>query len=118
MSIGPVGSSDSIPGLHPPEKKTYAAASPNSESAPLRETGSEKQAAPTPPIPEDEVRVQWDTPMQDYLMIYQFVNQQSGDLILQMPDEQLLSLIHQIREMLQHTQQQAIAASSAPVKTG
>ena len=54
--------------------------------------------------------------MADYIEIYQFVNQQSGSLILQEPNQEMLSLIHQIREMLQSTAQQAASASSAPVK--
>ena len=52
----------------------------------------------------------------DYIMIYQYVNQQSGNLILQVPDQQILSLIHQIQAMLQSTQQQASAASAPPAK--
>jgi len=67
-------------------------------------------------IAQDEVRVQWDKPMADYIEIYQFVNQQSGSLILQEPNQEMLSLIHQIREMLQSTEQQAAKGASAPLK--
>jgi len=54
--------------------------------------------------------------MADYIMIYQYRDQQSGNLILQMPNEQMLNLIHRIQEMLQSTQRQASAASTVAVK--
>ena len=93
------------------------APNPNStsESGPSREAVPAKPVVPVPNVPQDEVRVQQDTSA-DYIMIYQYVNQQSGNLILQVPDQQILSLIHQIQAMLQSTQQQASAASAPPAK--
>lgn len=52
-------------------------------------------------VPEDEVKVQWDNPMADNIEIYQFLNQRSGNLILQLPSEQVLSVVHGIQEQFQ-----------------
>lgn len=119
MSIGPVRNLLPAPEPQIPQRKggrAPVAASAGSENGPTRESSAANSAPAVPSVPHDEVRVQWDNPMADYIMIYQFVNQQSGSLILQEPNEAMLNLIHQIREMLQSTQQQAAAASSAPVK--
>jgi hypothetical protein len=118
MSIGPVRDLPPAPEPQLPESKTRAipAPPPALEQTPSQETAAAKNAPPVPTAPQDEVRVQWDNPMADYVMIYQFVNQQSGSLVLQIPDDQVLSLIHQVREMLQNTEQQAAAVSSAPPK--
>lgn len=117
-SIGPVGSPAFVPEPPGSEKQARPApkASSASENAPAREAVAEKNAPPVPLAAQDEVRVQWDTPMADYIEIYQFVNQASGSLVLQEPNQEMLSLIHEIRQMLQETAQQAAAASSAPVK--
>jgi hypothetical protein len=116
MSIGPVRDVPPEPQL--PESKTRAVPTPppDSEKTSTRENALTKNAPSVPAVPADEVRVQWDTPMADYIEVYQFVDQQSGSLVLQIPNAQMLSLIHQIRAMLQSTEQQAAAASSAPVK--
>jgi hypothetical protein len=106
MTIGPVGSSPPFP--EPPSPETQVRsdqARPRSrtESVPAQENAKPKNTTPVPAIPEDEVKVQWDTPMSDYIVIYQFLNQQSGSLILQEPSEQMLSVIHQIQELLRST---------------
>jgi hypothetical protein len=90
--------------------------SPPSEIEPAREDTALKNTPAVPTLPQHEVNVQWDTPMADYIMIYQYRDQQSGALILQMPNEQILSLVHQIQQMLQSTQRQASAASAAAVR--
>ncbi len=117
MSIGPVGNPLPPPEVQTAERTSWHDPGPNSpsENGPSRESIAVKHAAPVPSVPQDEVKVQWDTPMADYIEIYQFVNQ-SGSLILQEPNQQMLSLIHDIQQMLQDTEQQAAATSSAPVK--
>lgn len=63
-------------------------------------TGENKRPQSAPAVaasPQDEVRVQWDTP--DHVVIYQFVNRR-GSLILQIPSEQMLSLARQITQEL------------------
>ena len=121
MNVGPVREP---PGSDPqtPESKTQAVP-PRAQTADLdrsssRQAPAQKAAAPVPEFPQDEVRVQWDTPLADYIMVYQFLDQQSGSLILQMPDAQILSLVHQIRETLQRAQEQAgeAATSVEPAK--
>ncbi len=118
MSIGPVGSSVPASGPQSLELNVRATPrpSPTSESEPSREESAQKNTAPVPSVPQDEVRVQQDTPA-DYIMIYQFVNQQSGSLILQMPDEQVLSIVHEIQQMLQSTQREASMALGTPEKS-
>ncbi len=119
MSIGPVGNLPPIPDPQSPERKGVAwpvAPSSNSEPAPRRESAAAKSVPSVPTVGQDEVRVQWDKPMADYIEIYQVVNQQSGSLVVQEPNQEMLSLIHQIRVMLQSTQAQSSAVSAGPVR--
>ena len=118
MSIGPVGNSTPAPEPQGPERKARPTPNPSSasENEPAGEEAAIKNAPAVPSVPQHEVHVQWDTPMADYIMIYQYRDQQSGNLILQMPNEQMLNLIHRIQEMLQSTQRQASAASTVAVK--
>jgi hypothetical protein len=118
MSIGPVESAAPEPEPQSPESKVRATPNPSSTSGSgsSGEASAVKSTPAVPAVPEDEVHVHWDTPMADYIMIYQFVNQQSGSLILQEPDQAILSLIHQIRTMLENTAQQAAAVASGPVR--
>ena len=77
-----------------------------------------KNDTPLPQIPEDEVKVQWDTPMTDRIEIYQFVNQQSGSLIIQVPSEEVLGLAHDIQSELAQDASRETAAAEAAGKGG
>jgi hypothetical protein len=57
--------------------------------------------------------VQWDTPITDRIMIYQFLNQRSGSLVLQVPSEEVLHVAHGIQEIFQQDAAKA-AADSQP----
>jgi hypothetical protein len=71
-----------------------------------------QKAAPAPTAPQDEVKVQWDSP--DQTVIYQFINQH-GSLILQVPSEQLLNLS---RDISQELAQEATRKEPAAVEGG
>jgi hypothetical protein len=60
-----------------------------------------KNQVPLPQFPEDEVTVQFDKPMNDDILIYQFLDKQSGSLILQVPSTQVLGVAHEIQNELQ-----------------
>src|SRR6266850_4267410 len=65
-------------------------------------------------IPEHEVKVQWDEAA-DRIMIYQVLDKQSGDLVLQVPSAEVLSRIHQTQELLRRIAARGKASVSAPV---
>ena len=45
--------------------------------------------------------MQFDKPMNDDILIYQFLDKQSGNLILQVPSSQVLGVAHEIQSELQ-----------------
>ena len=56
------------------------------------------QSAPLPQFPEDEVKVQFDKTANDNILIYQFLDKQSGDVVMQLPSTQVLSIVHESRQ--------------------
>jgi hypothetical protein len=75
--------------------------------------GVKKQSGPIPPlIPEHEVEVQWDKPT-DQILIYRIVDKGSGALVLQVPSVEVLSSMHQTREILQKAVSRKAAAVAA-----
>ena len=71
-------------------------------------------------IPEHEVKVVVDTPP-DGILIYQFLDKQSGNLVLQVPSEGQVRGIHRTQELLQQIASRGKtsiqeAASTAVVK--
>lgn len=97
------------------------AADAGQTSSPALETPTEQvqsapvppQTAPLPQFPEDEVQVQFDKTMNDNILIYQFLDKQSGDVVMQLPSTQVLSIVHEIQAELQKN----FAAPSAGTQT-
>ena len=58
-------------------------------------------SAPLPQFPENEVKVQVDKTANDNILIYQFLDKQSGDVVMQLPSTQVLSIVHEIQAELQ-----------------
>jgi hypothetical protein len=56
--------------------------------------------APLPQFPEHDVKVQFDQSMNDGILIYQFLDKQSGSLVMQLPSTQMLSVVHEIQNEL------------------
>jgi hypothetical protein len=85
-------------------------------SAPGLQPRASQQAAPVPPPTasrETQVNIQWD---RDQIMIFRFVDKQTGDLIDQIPSDQVLNVVRKIQALLQ--QETASAASGpAPVNS-
>jgi hypothetical protein len=103
MSVDPVHASSAGVERPTPEKKPLVAPPPPraaSGNTPKTETVS-KQSTPVPLlIPEHEVKVQLDTAA-DGIVIYQVLDKQSGNLVLQVPSAEQLRGIHQTQELLQ-----------------
>jgi hypothetical protein len=103
MNVGPVNTSLAGIERQTPEKKVHAAPPPPSAAsgnAPNAEIAT-TQNIPVPLlIPEHEVKVQLDTP-EDGIEIYQVLDKQSGNLVLQVPSAEQLRSIHQTQELLQ-----------------
>jgi hypothetical protein len=86
---------------------------PNAEAEPVKAAPKPEASPPVPSFAGDEVKVQRDT--STHVMIYQFVNQQSGSLVLQVPSKEVLDLTRGIQESLQKeevAQQLAVQESS------
>jgi hypothetical protein len=106
MSVDPVQSNSARIENQAPAKKAHAVPpspiavvdnGPKTDSVTTKST--ESSAVPLL-IPEHEVKVVVDTPP-DGILIYQFLDKQSGNLVLQVPSEGQVRGIHQTQELLQ-----------------
>ena len=61
------------------------------------ETGSPANVAAEHETAQDEVNVQWDS--ENQIRIYRFLDRQ-GDLVMQVPSEQMVNLAHEIQQQL------------------
>jgi hypothetical protein len=103
MSIDPVRASKPGIELPTPEKKVHVAPpQPGAASGttPKTEIVATQNASVPLLIPEHEVKVQLDTAADD-IVIYQVLDKQSGNLVLQVPSAEQLRGIHQTQELLQ-----------------
>ncbi|HEY1802294.1 MAG TPA: hypothetical protein VGG46_15315 [Terriglobales bacterium] len=116
MRIEPVSTSDTLADvratnaralLRQPSSASTASTgktpSPVAEKTPTEQVQStpvSPQTAPLPQFPEDEVQVQFDKTMNDNILIYQFLDKQSGDVVMQLPSTQVLSIVHEIQAEL------------------
>jgi hypothetical protein len=79
---------------------------------------SSTQSTPAPPlIPEHEVKVQLDT-LADGIEIYQILDKQSGNLVLQVPSAAELRAIHQTQELLQQIADRGKVSTSDAAAAG
>lgn len=124
MSIDPVRASKPGIELPTPEKKVHIAHSPPSAASgnnPKTEI-AKPQSNPVPllVIPEHEVKLQLDTAAG--IEIYQVLDKQSGNLVLQVPSAEQLRGIHQTQELLQQIASRGKVSTSdevsAPVVKG
>src|SRR6266436_7162808 len=103
MNVDPVKTTSLGIERQTPENKVHVAPPPLSAasgSAPKVEI-ARTQNNPVPLlIPEHEVKVQLDTP-EDDIIVYQVLDKQSGNLVLQVPSAEQLRGIHQTQELLQ-----------------
>ena len=87
-------------------------------SAPARSAPPPQDTPLVPSFAQDEVKVQWDGGV--HLRIYQFVKQESGVLVIQVPSKEVLNVTRGIQESLQKESLQAESAQrrSASLETG
>src|SRR5580700_9453001 len=103
MNIDPVQASTAGVDRQTPEKKVHLAPPPPSAASgntPKTDIATAQNASVPLLIPEHEVKVQLDTP-EDDIVVYQVLDKQSGNLVLQVPSAQQLRGIHQSQELLQ-----------------
>src|ERR1700704_2123220 len=100
-----------------PEKKQHAVPSPRSadpgNNSKIEIAKPRNISAPLA-IPEHEVKVIIDTPGNDTL-VYQVLDKQSGDVVLQVPSAEKLRGIHESQELLQQITARAAAPTSGEV---
>jgi len=113
MNLDPVP--NSAAGIErPTPEKQHAAPSPRvavSESVPKTEI-SKMQNSPVPSLfPEHEVKVQLDTSAND-VIVYQVLDKQSGNLVLQVPSAAQIRGIQQAQELLQQIAARGVGATS------
>jgi hypothetical protein len=127
MSVDPVHSSSPVIERPTPEPKQHAVPTPRSADSGIKALGtnykveiSKPQNIPAPLlIPEHEVKVILDTPVNNTL-VYQVLDKQSGDIVLQLPSAEQLRSIHESQELLQRiaARSKTPAAAEAPVPQG
>ncbi len=113
MSVDPVqGSSTGIERQTPQTKVHVAPPPPSAVSGNIPKTEIAKGQNTSVPalFPEHEVKVQLDT-AEDDIVIYQILDKQSGNLVLQVPSAAELRGIHQTQELLQQVAARGKAAS-------
>ena len=123
MTVDPVQASLAGIERQTPEKKVHVASPPSSAASgniPKTEIATTQSAFVPLIIPEHEVKVQLDT-AEDGIVIYQVLDKQSGNLVLQVPSAEQLRGIHQTLELLQQIASRgnvstSDAASTAVVK--
>lgn len=102
MNVSPLPTSTAGIERQTPQRKLQAVPSPRSavsETVPKAEI-ARTQNTPAPSLfPEHEVKVQLDTLGAD-IVVYQVLDKQSGDLVLQVPSAEQLRGIHQSQELL------------------
>jgi hypothetical protein len=117
MNVGPIQRSPVETDVHNPARQVRISPPHDSSSGndPVREVPTTQKSPPVPAIVEDDVKVQWDASV--HLRIYQFVNQQSGALVLQVPSEQVLNVTHEIQDALNQESLQIAQRQSAALET-
>lgn len=106
----PVPATDSTPQEKLPEAKPGEQLTQSSTQ--------NQQAINFPQFPEDEVQVQFDKPMKDDILIYQFLNERSGAVVMQVPSTQVLNVIHQIQNELQQDSSATTEQTRQDIKQG
>jgi len=103
MNVDPVQSISTGIDRQTPESKVHVTPPPPSAASgntPKTETTITQNTSVPALFPEHEVKVQLDTP-EDGIVIYQVLDKQSGNLVLQVPSAEQLRGIHQTQELLQ-----------------
>lgn len=108
MSVDPVHASTAGIERPTPELRQYSVPTPrgaNSGNKAIEASSRVEIARPVPSpapllIPEHEVKVILDTPVNNTL-VYEVLDKQSGDVVLQVPSAEELRGIHESQELLQ-----------------
>jgi hypothetical protein len=108
MSVNPVHASTAEIERPSPERKPHAVPNLRSADSENKSLGTNNKVEIAKPrnipaplaIPEHEVKVILDTPRNNTL-VYQVLDKQSGDVVLQVPSAEQLRGIHESQELLQ-----------------
>jgi hypothetical protein len=122
MRVDPVYASTAGIERPTPEKKQHAVPNPRSADPGNNSSGNNSKIEIAKPrnisaplaIPEHEVKVIIDTPGNDTL-VYQVLDKQSGDVVLQVPSAEQLRGIHDSQELLQRITARATIPTSGEV---
>jgi hypothetical protein len=124
MNVSPVPTGTAGIERQTPQRKLQAVLTPRSavsETVPKAEIAGTENAPASSLFPEHEVKVQLDSLGAD-IVVYQVLDKQSGDLVLQVPSAEQLRGIHQSRELLQQIAARGkvltLDAASAPAVKG
>src|SRR5258705_6395792 len=122
MRVDPVYASTAGIERPTPEKKQHAVPNPRSPDPGNKYSGGNSKVEIARPgnisaplaIPEHEVKVIIDTPGNDTL-VYQVLDKQSGDVVLQVPSVEQLRGIHESQELLQRISTRSKVPASGEV---
>lgn len=83
-----------LPRHTPASSETTLGTDPNAENTTV--PASSSGVLPSP----EEVQVHYDISAVQEVPVYHFVDRRSGDLVVQVPSEQMLNLIHSIQQQM------------------
>jgi len=81
---------------HPPAQPT-----PSLGDGAELEPSETQTPAPVPSVGDEVVKVHSDTSTGSPILVYEYVDSRSGSLVFQIPSEQMLNLVQDIRQRLQ-----------------
>lgn len=102
VNIGPTQPVPVAAGDRPPESSGRAApATPSLGDRSRVEPSDEETQEPAAVITPEVVKVHSDTSSGSSILVYDFVDARSGSVVFQIPSDQMLNLVQDIRQRLQ-----------------
>lgn len=92
--VPPVAEDETLPRRTSVPSQTTLGRDPNAENSTALANSSGLLPSP------EEVEVHYDTAAAQDIPVYHFLDRRSGELVVQIPSEQMLNLIHSIQQQL------------------
>lgn len=100
MNIHPAQRVRDLPEYPQPDQAVRPAAAPISDQLPKPESADTRTQDSPVPVSRQVVKVHSDDSMEPPILVYEFVDSRSDAVVVQIPSEQMLSLVQEIRQRL------------------
>ena len=114
MNIGPTQIVPVAAELQDPRSSPQRASTPNSGHSPKPQSSDTLNHSSPSSGANEVVKVHSDTSTGQSILIYEFVDSKTGSLVLQIPSEQMLGLVQEIRQRLQEMAASALGNAGKP----